>query len=401
MFFIRQCVTTWITYLLTTLLCGTAAWVVWAAARRLLRGKKLEKVSRAAGRLTEWLYVLPVVHIGWKIYTMTATEFQLFFGRTTRTMEKALLALAFLWLIGFVRAAAGKLSAVFRRRRLCGACVPCTGERAELFRRACWRSGIVGEIFPYEGESVAEPFLHGVFVRRMYLPAGEITQEEIQDLLKGCRWSGRCMRAVELYAELVHWYDPLVKILCRCLAEDARAQGRTGGRGLAGTCSVLVLTVQLAFAGLCALWFLEGYTWLDTRTSDVVEMEGEESEPPREYVETGEEPDIVTEDDVVEIDEQEGSYEAYWYVYPQTRNQSPAIYGRAGEEVSVLVMGTDGIPFKCGILYEDGTRQYAMSDEGGLCTFFNLRQTGYFRFFAQNDGDAKMEFSAMFHLVAD
>ncbi|HCT93152.1 MAG TPA: hypothetical protein DF613_17460 [Lachnospiraceae bacterium] len=403
LFFIRQCVTTGITYLLTTLLCGTAAWIIWAAARRLLQGRGMEIVSRSAGRLAEWLYVLPVVHIGWEVYIMTATEFELFFGRVTQTVEKALLALAVIWVIGFLWTAAKRLSGFCRQRRRCGACIPCTGERAELFRRACWRSGIAGEILPYQGDQITEPFVRGVFTRRMYLPAGEISQEEMQELLRKCRWSERCMAAVELYAGLVHWYNPLVTILRRRMAEDTGAKGqRKGAGGISGrVCILLVLALQLAFTGFCALKFLEGYTWLDTRTSDVVEMEGEESDPPKEYVTTEKEAGIVTEDDTVEIDDQEGSYEAYWYVYPQTRNLSPAIYGEAGQEVSVLVMGTDGIPFKCGIQYEDGTRQYAMGDTGGLCTFFKLRQTGYFRFFAQNDGDEKMEFTAMFHVVTE
>ncbi len=64
-------------------------------------------------------------------------------------------------------------------------------------------------------------------------------------------------------------------------------------------------------------------------------------------------------------------------------------------------MGTDGIPFKCGIQYEDGTRQYAMGDAGGLCTFFKLRQTGYFHFFLQNDGDEKIECTAMFRMETE
>ena len=101
----------------------------------------------------------------------------------------------------------------------------------------------------------------------------------------------------------------------------------------------------------------------------------------------------------MEIDEQEGSYDVGWYIYPGIRKQSPSIYGKAGEEISVLAVGTDGIPFKCGILYEDGTKQYAVGEDGGLCTFFTLRQTGYFRFFAQNDGDSRLDFSAMFHVA--
>lgn len=403
MAFIRQCVATWVIYLLTTLVCGTAAWIIWAAARRLLRDRGMEQVSRNAGRLAEWLYVLPAVHIGWNVYKMAATEFQLFFGRATRTMEKGLLALAAVWLIGFLWTAAKRLSRWGRQKRLCGTCVPCTGERAELFRRACWRSGIAGEILPYEGDGVTEPFLRGIFVRRIYLPMGEVTQDEMQELIKDSRWCRRCLAAVELYAGLIHWYNPLVGILCRHLAADggtSEAQ-KAGGAVWGRACTVLALAVQLAFAGFCALGFLEGYTWLDTRTSDVVEMEGEESAPPEEYVTTEDDPGIVTEEGTVETDGQEGSYEAYWYVYPRTRDQSPAIYGEAGEEVSVLVMGTDGAPFKCGILYEDGTRQYAVGDEGGLCTFFTLRQTGYFRFFAQNDGDEKIELTAMFHLVTE
>lgn len=403
MVFIRQCVATWVTYLLTTLLCGTAAWTVWASVSRLLRGRGMAYVSRIAGRLAEWLYVLPVVHIGWKIYTMTATEFRLFFGRTTQTIEKALLALAAVWLIGFLWAAVKELSKVHRRTRLCRACIPCTGERAELFRRACWRSGIVGEILPYEGDGVTEPFLRGIFARRMYLPADGITQDEMQDQLMGCRWGKRCLAAVERYACLIHWYNPLVRILCRHPAADSGAsEARSAGGAVLGrACTLLVPVVQLAFAGFCALWFLEGYTWLDTRTSDVVEMEGEESAPPEEYVATQEDPGIVTEDGTVEIDEQEGAYEALWYVHPRTRNQSPVIYGEAGQEVSVLVIGPDGSSFKCGILYEDGTRQYAMGEAGGLCTFFKLRRTGYFRFFAQNDGDEKIELTAMFRLVTE
>ena len=403
MFFIRQCVTIWMMYLVTTLLCGTAAWIVWAAVRRLLRGRGSKDVFRAAGWMAEWLYVLPVVHVGWEIYTLTATEFYLFFGRVTRTIENVLLALAAAWLIGFLWAVVRGLSGAYRQARLCGSWVPCTGERAELFGRACGRSGIAGEILSYEGEGVTEPFLRGIFVRRMYLPTGEMTQEEMQRLLKDYRWGGRCLAAVERYACLIHWYNPLVGILCRRMAADAgeKAEEETCGGVFGRICIVPVLALQIAFAGFCALRFLEVYTWLDTRTSDVVEMEGEESASPEEYVATEEETGIVTKDDTVEVDEQDGSYEAYWHVYPQTRNLSPVIYGKAGQEVSVLAMGTDGIPFKCGIQYEDGTRQYAMGDAGGLCTFFKLRQTGYFHFFLQNDGDEKIECTAMFRMETE
>ena len=286
MFFIRQCVTTWMMYLVTTLLCGTAAWIVWAAVRRLLRGRGSKDVFRAAGWMAEWLYVLPVVHVGWEIYTLTATEFYLFFGRVTRTIENVLLALAAAWLIGFLWAVVRGLSGAYRQARLCGTCVPCTGERAELFRRACWRSGIAGEILSYEGEGVTEPFLRGIFVRRMYLPTGEMTQEEMQRRLKDYRWGGRCLAAVERYACLIHWYNPLVGILCRRMAADAgeKAEEETCGGVFGRICIVPVLALQIAFAGFCALRFLEVYTWLDTRTSDVVEMEGEESASPEEYV---------------------------------------------------------------------------------------------------------------------
>lgn len=401
MFLIRQCVMTWVLYLLTTLLCGTAAWIIWASVCRLLRGRGKDGIFHAAGRLAEWLYVLPLVHIGWEIYIMTATEYRLFFGRATPTVEKALFCLAVLWLAGFLWTAGEKMPVFFRTSRLRRGCVPCTGERAELFRRACWRSGIAGEILLYQGEEVTEPFLRGIFVRRMYLPAGEITQEEMQELLRKYRWGGRCMKAVELYVCLIHWYNPLVKVLCRRMAEDIAGEGgeRAGGAGICRICAAPVLALQIAFAGFCALQFLEGYTWLDTLTSDVVEMKGEESEPPKEYVTTREEPGVEAEDDIVEIDEQEGSYDVGWYIYPGIRKQSPSIYGKAGEEISVLAVGTDGIPFKCGILYEDGTKQYAVGEDGGVCTFFTLRQTGYFRFFAQNDGDSRLDFSAMFHVA--
>ena len=188
MYYIRQSVAAWMLYILTTFWCGTAAWAVWAVGRKLFSGRSAEGDFCVAGRLAQWLYVLPLVQAGWAIYARVATEFELSFGRTTRAIERVLLALAAVWLVGFLWAVGKWMSAVFRRRRIGRACIQCTGQQAELFRRACWRNGIAGEIRLYQGEGVETPFFQGTFFRRLYLPAGDIPQEELQEILR--QWSG-------------------------------------------------------------------------------------------------------------------------------------------------------------------------------------------------------------------
>lgn len=219
---IRDGAYSWLVYLITSGIAGTAGWGLWLAVRRFLDKRGGDDLLYGALKVAILLFILPVTSVGLYVYCRVVESqhgLSPLYFLVTPFLNWVVAGLSAVWAAGAIRKARSYLRQFWQFGLWERACLPCIGERVHVFSQVCAEMGIRRRVRLMEGVFIQSPCTGGLLRPTIYLPERELTKEELRAVFihelihfKHGDYLTQCL----LYAaDILHWYNPLVKSLYR------------------------------------------------------------------------------------------------------------------------------------------------------------------------------------------
>lgn len=169
--------------LILTCLTGSICMAVWLAAAFILQKQGNARVIYRLLKLVMWGYTMPLLYLaflGWNRF-MTSEGWVLI---TTSRMDMILRLCFTLWLIGAAIYAIAQIPMVWQFRNIRKSRYFARVEMTAIMDRLKKELGIRKNIVLYQGYRVVSPFICGFRRTEIYLPAGTLSERELEIVLR-------------------------------------------------------------------------------------------------------------------------------------------------------------------------------------------------------------------------
>lgn len=201
-------------------LTGTAWTGIWFIIRMILKRNGNAPLIYRLLKLATIGYLIPILLI-WEFayYRITDVNYIGFLFSVTPEIESVLVIIFIIWLLGvFASGSCFLLNWIplYESRKTT---MPVLEKEGGILKQVCTELRIKAKVRAYRGYRVASPFIYGMLRPCIYLPVGEIPEDELEMIFRHelTHYKHRDVfwKPVYIVISCLYWFNPLVWLMLR------------------------------------------------------------------------------------------------------------------------------------------------------------------------------------------